>query len=89
MQYNGYGNNNYGGGYGQSNPYDDRGASFDNRPPPQYGMQPPYTQHATICHSPIPLTPSQDTARARTSRCRTSMAKTPTASNPCATPMPS
>jgi len=27
MQYN----NNYGGGYGQSNPY-------DNAPPPQYGM---------------------------------------------------
>lgn len=40
MQYNGYGNNSYGGGYGQSNPYDDRGASFDTRgeqPPPSYG----------------------------------------------------
>ena len=37
MQYNGYGNN-YGGGYGQSNPYDNRDASMDNRPPPQYGM---------------------------------------------------
>lgn len=33
MQYNNNNNNNggYGGGYGQSNPY-------DNAPPPQYGM---------------------------------------------------
>jgi hypothetical protein len=30
IQYNPV-NNNYGGGYGQSNPY-------DNAPPPQYGM---------------------------------------------------
>ena len=42
-QYNGYGNNSYGGGYGQSNPYDNRDASFDTRhdaPPPSYGMLP-------------------------------------------------
>lgn len=32
-----YNNNNYGGGYGQSNPYDDRGASYGN-PPPSYGQ---------------------------------------------------
>lgn len=91
MQYNGYGNNNYGGGYGQSNPYDDRGASFDNRPPPQYGMHLLHThQCVTICHSPLPLTLSQVTATARPSRCRISTAsKILTANNPCAIPMPS
>lgn len=43
-QYNNYAS---GGGYGQSNPYDTRDSSFDNRntpPPPSYGQ--PYTANA-------------------------------------------